>query len=181
MKENAILAQEGGHHQRGFWHSPLIMELKLLLSNKQFLLLMLGVGAGLGLFNAVTTLIEQLVSPAGYDKDDAGDFGALIIGCGLVGAGIVGPIMDYTHAYNRILKAGLIAATLGTVFVFLALRPGEMALVSVGFGALGFVMLPLLPVCMECAAECTYPASEDASSGLLLFAGNILGIGVRRQ
>jgi FLVCR family MFS transporter 7 len=55
-----------------FWQSPLIGELKILLANKHFLVLMFGVGMGLGLFNAVTTLIEQLVSPSGYDKDDAG-------------------------------------------------------------------------------------------------------------
>ena len=57
---------------------------------------MFGVGMGLGLFNAVTTLIEQLVKPAGYDKDDAANFGALLIGYGLVSAAIIGPVMDAT-------------------------------------------------------------------------------------
>ena len=164
-----------------FWQSPLIKELKLLMHNRQFWVLMFGVGIGLGLFNAVATLIEELVRPAGYNKDDAGTFGALIIGCGLLGAAIVGPILDATHAYNKMLKAGLFTAFAGTVFMLLMLRPGHFALVAVAFGVLGLVMLPLLPVCMECAAECTYPVSEDASSGLMLFAGNLVGIVVSRQ
>lgn len=159
-----------------FGQSPLVLELKSLASNRQFWVLMFGVGMGLGLFNAVTTLIGQLVRPAGYTKDDAGNFGALLIGCGLVGAAVVGPIMDKTKAFNALLKAGLIAAMSGTCFMLLSLRPGHSAQVCASFGVLGFVMLPLLPVCMACAAECTYPVSEDASSGAMLFAGNIVGI-----
>ena len=139
--------------QASFWESPLIGELRLLLRNKNFWVLMIGIGIGLGMFNAITTLISQLVSPAGYDKDAAGTFGALLIACGLVGAAIVGPIMDKTHAYNRILKWGLLATISGTVFMLLSLRPGHFSLLAVSFGVLGMVMLPLLPVCMECAAE----------------------------
>ena len=32
-----------------------------------------------------------------------------------------------------------------------------------------------------CVVRCTYPVSEDASSGLLLFAGNAVGIIVGEQ
>ena len=170
------LERENRPKGQTFWNGPLVGELKQLWSNKHFLILMVGVGMGLGLFNAVTTLVEQLVKPAGYTKDDAGTFGALLIGFGLIGAGIVGPIMDKTHAYTVILKIGLVSAFAGTVFMLLSLQPGRYTITACAFGVLGFVMLPLLPVCMECAAECTYPVSEDASSGLLLGAGNIVGV-----
>lgn len=157
-------------------HSTVWEEVKTLLRDRNFLFLMCGVGVGLGMFNTLSTLIEQLVKPSGYTKDDAGIFGALIIGAGLVGAGIVGPIMDKTHAYNKLLKIGLSAAFCSIVFLFLVLRPGQFPLVCVGWALSGFCMLPLLPVCMECAAECTYPISEDASSGCMLLAGNVLSI-----
>ena len=126
------MAKERAHNARmeappvGFWQSHLIEELRVLLHNRQFWVLMFGVGIGLGLFNAVTTLIEQLVRPAGYDKDDAGLFGGLIIGCGLLGAAVVGPILDRTHAYNALLKTGLVAALGGTVVMLMCLKPGQV-------------------------------------------------------
>lgn len=166
-REAAELACAAGRRNKGFWQSPLVGELRQLLRNRDFMLLVFGVGMGLGLFNALTTLIEQLVAPAGYSKDDAGLFGALLIGCGLVGAAIVGPVMDATHAYTRILKVGMLAALSGTLFMFLVLRPGHRTLVAASWGVLGSVMLPLLPVTMECAAELVdtsrHAASESAA------------------
>jgi sugar phosphate permease len=188
--------------ERSFWRSPLIAELRVLMSDRQFQLLLFAVGMGLGLFNSVSTLTAQLVAPSGYTLDDAGMFGALLVGCGLVGAGVVGVIMDATHAYNRMLKVGMTLAFAGTVFMLLSLRPNSYAMLvsrargsgefsslhdragaigsarsciigrasltlhslalctvfhsllqAASFGFLGGVMLPLLPVCMECAAE----------------------------
>lgn len=40
----------------------------------------------------------------------------------------------------------------------------------------GFFMLPMLPCVLENCAECTYPVSEESSSGLLFLGGNILGV-----
>jgi hypothetical protein len=114
----------------------------------------------------------------GYTSDDAGTFGALIIGCGLLGAAIVGPIMDKTHAYNPILKIGITASTLSVLFFILVLRPNGMALLCVGFGIMGFCMMPLLPVAFECGVECSYPISEETSSGLMMLVAQWFGIGL---
>jgi hypothetical protein len=89
---------------------------------------MFSVGIGIGMFNAISTLIEQMVEPSGYTEDDAGIFGALLIGGGLIGAGIVGPIMDMTHAYRRLLKLGISFVVLSTIFVFCVMKPGQKEL-----------------------------------------------------
>jgi len=175
-KEQALQAGVAINAPTSFWQSNLMKELRVLLSNRNFLVLTFGFGLGLGLFNAVTTLISQIVAPCGYSKDDAGTFGGLLVGCGLLGAGVMGALLDATMAYNKFLKGGLIMVMAGTIFMLLSVRPGQFALVATSFGVLGFTMLPLLPICMECAAECTYPVSEDASSGVMLTAGNIIGI-----
>jgi hypothetical protein len=39
-----------------------------LLRDREFLKLLFGFGLGLGIFNAVTTVIEQLVKPCGYSS-----------------------------------------------------------------------------------------------------------------
>lgn len=37
-------------------------------------------------------------------------------------------------------------------------------------------MMPLLPICFETAVECTYPVSEESSSGFLMSMGNVVSI-----
>lgn len=63
-----------------------------LLRDRNFLILLFGFSVGLGVFNALLTLIAQLVQPCGYDSSDAGLFGGVLIGAGLLGAAIAGPV-----------------------------------------------------------------------------------------
>jgi hypothetical protein len=51
-----------------------------------------------------------------HSQDDAGIFGALIIGGGLLGAMIAGPVLDATHAYRPMLKIGAAIAGLGSIY-----------------------------------------------------------------
>ena len=53
-----------------------------LITNTQFIKLFIGFGIGLGLFNGLTTLINQYTSCFGYTTDDAGAFGGALIGGG---------------------------------------------------------------------------------------------------
>lgn len=48
---------------------------------------------------------------------------------------------------------GIVFSAGATVALLLLLRPNQLVLVLVGFAILGFFILPLLPVSMECAAE----------------------------
>ena len=41
---------------------------------------------------------------------------------------------------------------------------------------LGACLIPLLPIALENAAESTFPVPEDVSSGLLMIAGNYVGL-----
>jgi FLVCR family MFS transporter 7 len=61
-----------------------------LLRNKHYLILLLAFSVGLGMFNALITLLYQLVEPRGYSNDQAGYFGAVLISAGLVGAAFTG-------------------------------------------------------------------------------------------
>jgi hypothetical protein len=63
---------------------------KQLFSNKDYVILFLVFSIGVGFFNSIMTLINQIVQPFGYSNDDAGTFGAVFIVFGLVGAGIMG-------------------------------------------------------------------------------------------
>ena len=146
-----------------------------LLTNRHYLTLLVGFSLGLALFNALTTLLAQIIDPSGYTSQDAGIFGATIIVAGLLSAFLAGVIMDKTHAYRLMLKILLIGACASGVFFVIILRPNQYYPLAVSIGLMGFFLLPLLPVSFECAVECTHPIRPEWSTGLLMCAGNVLG------
>ena len=160
-------------------HSPqrFTDTLKAIFRNKNYLILFVCFGLGLGFFNAFTTLVEQLVKKSNYTSNDASLFSALFISCGIVSAIIIGIILDRTHKYFLILKTFFVLSLVAIMSVILVIRPNQKILVAIFFGILGFAMLPLLPVTFECAIELTYPIHEDISIGFLMSAGQITGIG----
>ncbi|KJE90576.1 hypothetical protein CAOG_01874 [Capsaspora owczarzaki ATCC 30864] len=155
---------------------PFFVGLKKVATNKSYLLLLVSFGVGLGIFNALSTLLEQIVHPQGYTDDDAGIFGAALIGAGLVGAGISGPLIDKTKAYRPVLRGCFILATASFVGFALSARPDEYVLVAVTCGLIGFFCFPLLPTCLELAVEVTYPVSEGTSASFMWMAGQALGV-----
>jgi len=152
-----------------------IKDLISLLKNCQYLILLFSFSLGFALFNAIATLIYQLIQPFGYSSTDAGVFGAIIIISGIVNAIIAGIIMDRTHAYRLILKILLVGACASGIFFILILQPNKVYPLAISIGLIGFFLLPLLPVSFECAVECTYPIRAEWSTGLLLCVGNVLG------
>jgi len=167
-----------------------------LCKNKDFMILTLGFGIGLGLFNAFLTLIDQIIQPVFYTemtngtmpvtwrKDTttaqnySGLYGGALIITGLIGASIVGPILDKYHCYKTVLKVGLIGAVvMMTGFIFV-LRPGDMYvwLMGVFLALMGMFMVPILPTALEVGVECTYPVPEEYSSGFLMSVGQLFGI-----
>jgi hypothetical protein len=147
-----------------------------LIRDRNFTFLMWGFGMGLGLFNAILTLLAQLISPCGYDDGVAGLVGGVLLGVGLVVAGFTGAVLEKTRAYVLILKCGMVCSFAASVFFLSSLRKGVGTTLVVSAGVLGGFLIPLLPVSLENAAECTYPLPEEVSAGLLLSVGNYIGL-----
>ncbi|CAK8988237.1 Solute carrier family 49 member A3 (Major facilitator superfamily domain-containing protein 7-a) (Major facilitator superfamily domain-containing protein 7-b) (Myosin light polypeptide 5 regulatory protein) (MYL5) [Durusdinium trenchii] len=153
-----------------------VKEMKDLVRNRNFMILFVTFGTGLGFFNALTTLVEQFVEKSGYTTDDASQFSALLVGCGIVNAIAMGIVMDKTHKYRELLRGTFVVAGILVVAFVLVLRPNNFVAIAFVFGMMGAAMLPLLPIALESAAECTYPVSEDLSTGWLVSAGQVTGI-----
>ncbi|GAB5361541.1 hypothetical protein AAMO2058_000721800 [Amorphochlora amoebiformis] len=152
-------------------------DLKMLFSHPPFVKLCIGFGLGLAYFNTLVTVLGRQTEILGYSDDDAGLFGALILGFGLLGCAVAGPVMDCTHRYKTVLKIAAtlaLASVLGLVF---ALRPNNTVALCIVFSAQGFLLLPLLPTAFECMVECTYPMPEEVTNGTMLSIGNVLSIG----
>jgi FLVCR family MFS transporter 7 len=153
-----------------------LVDFDALLRNRNFVCLLLAFGIGLGVFNAVLTLIAQLLAPCGYDADIAGFASGALLGAGLLGAAAAGVVLERTRAYVPVLKVAVVALGAATVLMLASLRPGAAAFPVAAFGAAGLLVLPVLPITLENAAECTWPVPEDNSAGLLMLAGQAFGV-----
>ena len=93
--------------------------------NKSYVILCIMFGFGLGIGNSIMQLIDQIVHPIGYDSNQAGVLGSVMLGSGLVGSIIIGIILSITHAYKTCLK---VTVGIGTLFMFVMvylLRPNK--------------------------------------------------------
>jgi sugar phosphate permease len=149
--------------------------LKRIFHYKDFNWLMFIFFIGLGVFNGVTTWIENILSPRGFSAVKAGITGGLMIGGGILGALIIPILSD--HYKNR------------TLFIIIALAGATLSLVGITFAsnylillisgmAFGFFLLSSGPIGFQYGAEITYPISEGTSNGFLLLMGQISGIAI---
>jgi len=146
---------------------------KSTLRTRDFNWLMLIFFIGLGVFNSVTTWIEDILKPRGFSATQAGITGGLMILGGIVGALIIPMLSDHYRKRTPFIIVALAGATLGlTVITFAA---SYWAVLAAG-ATLGFFLLSSGPIGFQYGAEITYPASEGTSNGMLLLMGQISGI-----
>jgi MFS family permease len=147
--------------------------LKQILRNSGFILLMVIFFIGLGVFNAVTTWIEELISPRGFSSTQAGITGGLMVVAGIVGAVILPTLSDRYRKRIPFILLTLAASTLGLIGVtFFTNYPLLLAAAFI----MGFFLLSAGPIGFQYGAEIAYPAPEGTSNGLLLLMGQISGI-----
>jgi sugar phosphate permease len=147
--------------------------LRHALHQRDFIILMLIFFVGLGVFNAVTTWIEDIVQPRGFSITQAGNAGGLMITGGIVGALILPSLSDRYRRRTPFLVLTLLGATLGLCGLIFA--PSYGLLLAAAF-ILGFFLLSAGPIGFQYGAEVTYPAPEGMSNGVLLLMGQISGI-----
>jgi cyanate permease len=147
--------------------------LKQTLRTKDFIWLMVIFFIGLGVFNSVTTWIEDILRPRGFSATQAGITGGLMIVGGVIGALIIPLLSDRYKTRTPFIIIALVGATLGLTGITFA--TSYWLLLTSG-AVLGFFLLSSGPIGFQYGAEITYPASEGTSNGMLLLVGQISGI-----
>lgn len=122
----------------------------------------------MGIFNGITTWVENIIRPRGYDSTDAGTLGALMLVGGLLGAVIIPPISDRQGKRQRYLMLGIILATPGLIGLAYA---QALWLLFLSAFFLGFFLVSISPIGMQYAAEITFPTPEGTSNGLIQLFG----------
>ena len=147
--------------------------LKNIFKTKDFNILLLIFFIGLGVFNSVTTWIENILGPRGFTSAEAGTAGGLMILAGIMGAFIMPVLSDRFKKRKPFIIMAIVGATLG--LAGLTFATGYWLMMFSG-AVLGFFLLSSGPIGFQYGAEVTYPISEGTSNGFLLLMGQISGI-----
>ena len=147
--------------------------LRRIFAQRDMQILLLLFFVGLGMFNAISTWIEQIVAPRGFGPEQAGMVGALMVVGGIVGAGTL-PVMSDRR---RRRKPFLLLAVSGMApgLIGLAFAEGYPPLLVSSF-VFGFFLMSAYPLGFQYSAEISYPAPESTSQGIIVMAGQISGI-----
>ncbi len=129
---------------------------------------------GLGMFNAISTCIDQVCQTKGLTMDQSGLVGGMMLFSGLVGA-VVLPLLSDRFKKRKLFivmaMAGMTPGLMGLTF------SNNYGVLLVSSFVMGFFLLGAgAPVGFQYSAEVTRPAPESTSQGLILFIGQISGI-----
>lgn len=142
--------------------------LRHALTVKSFWLYLFVSFIGLGIFNGVTTWVENIIRPRGFTPTDAGTLGALMLVGGVLGAVILPPFSDKQRKRQPYILLGLLLAIPGLLGITFATN--SMWLFISAF-AMGFFLVSTSPIGMQYAAEVTQPTPEGTSNGLIQLFG----------
>ena len=135
---------------------------------RPFLVFLAVAFVGMGVFNGVSTWVEEIVRPRGFSSADAGNLGALLLLGGVIGAVVLSALSD--RARRRIPFLTLALAVSAPALLWLALAGSHLGLFASAF-VLGFFLTSAMPIGMQYSAEITVPTPEGTTNGLIQLAG----------
>ncbi|CAH8588599.1 unnamed protein product [Schistosoma turkestanicum] len=131
----------------------------------------------IGYFTVLSALLQQILCTKGYSNQFSGFCGSITIIAGLIAAGPVAFFVDRTGFLIETLKVTFSLSVLGTVCLGIVLWfPNQQILITIcliWLGAFGFSQYSL---CLELAAEATYPVSEAITTSFLFISTQIISL-----
>jgi MFS family permease len=147
--------------------------LRHILKQRDMQILLLLFFVGLGMFNAISTWIEQIVNPRGFGPEEAGIIGAVMVVGGILGAGILPVLSDRSRRRKPFLVVAVAGMAPGLVGLAFA---ATLPLLLMSSFVFGFFLMSAYPIGFQYSAEISYPAPESTSQGIILMAGQVSGI-----
>ncbi|MFC2096712.1 MFS transporter [Bacteroidota bacterium] len=147
---------------------------KQILKNRDMRIILIMFFIGLGLFNAISTCIDQICEIKGLDVDQTGLVGGMMLIAGIIGAVILPILSDKYRKRKLFIVIGMILMVPGLIGLTLLNDYIPLLVSSFIFGF--FLLGAGAPISFQYSAEITYPAPESSSQGLMLLSGQISGI-----
>ncbi|KAK4166406.1 major facilitator superfamily domain-containing protein [Cladorrhinum sp. PSN259] len=147
----------------------------VLLKCPEFFLLFIPFAIYVGLFNSISSLLNQILLPHGYTEEEAGIAGAILIVVGLVTSAVTSPLIDKYKAY--LLGVRLAVPLIGLSYLVFIFMPETKTLAGpyIVMAILGAACFSLVPVVVEYLVELTHPVSPEVTSTLAWSGGQVLG------
>jgi MFS transporter, FLVCR family, MFS-domain-containing protein 7 len=151
------------------------VSLRFLFTSPEFYMIMIPYIVYVGLFNSLSTLINNILSPYGFSETDAGIAGALLIVVGLAAAAVTSPLVDRYKKF--VLAVKLAVPIIGLCYLAFIWAPptsttaAPFAIMSI----LGAASFSLVPIILEYLCEITYPVSPEVTSTVCWSGGQLLG------
>jgi len=153
---------------------PGILEnLRPLLGSKPLVLLFGITALGLGYFNGLTAWIEPILAPNGIDSVHAGYVGGVLIVGGIVGAGLVPMLAEWTGRRKPFIVGSVFAALLT---LWPMAHSTDFTTVMATSALQGFFFLPAFALLLDVGSALAGKALAGAATGLLMLAGNGGGV-----
>jgi len=147
---------------------------RYILRQRDMRIMLLLFFLGLGMFNAISTCIDQICQIKGLTTEQTGLVGGMMLIAGIVGAVILPVLSDRFRKRKVFILIGMVFMTPG--LAGLTFAAGYMTLLVSSF-VLGFFLLgACAPVGFQYCAEISFPAPESISQGMILLMGQISGI-----
>ena len=148
--------------------APTLVGLRQALGVRPFVTFLLVAFVAMGVFNGLSTWVEEIVRPRGFSSVDAGNVGALLLLGGLIGAVVMSTLSDRFRRRVPFLALALVVSAPSLLWLTFADSLGAL---STAAFLLGFFMVSALPIGMQYAAEITAPVPEGTSNGLIQLFG----------
>ena len=147
--------------------------LRHMLKNRDMIFLIMVFFLGLGMFNAITTCIDQICKLRGLNFEQTGLVGGMMLISGVLGSIVFPLISDKLRKRKAVFLFTGICSIPGLIGLTLSGQYWGMLISSF---AMGFFFLGGAPILFQFSAEINAPAPESTSQGLLMLAGQIGGI-----
>ncbi len=144
-------------------------EIKLLLTNKNLVVLLIVCFFALGVFNGLTTWLEPILKPNNVNAEEAGLIGAFMIVGGIVGSIIIPTLSDKLKVRKPFLALCCLAAMI-TIYPLCTMS--SLNILYLLGGVLGFFFLPGYALLLSMCEEMAGIEKAGAATGLLMMAGN---------
>ncbi|KAK7716091.1 hypothetical protein SLS64_003243 [Diaporthe eres] len=148
---------------------------RILSRSPEFWMLFIPYAVYVGFFNSISSLLNQMMEPYGFDDSESGIAGAILIVVGLVSAAITSPILDRTKAFIPAIKICIPLTALSYLIFIWMPATRDIAGPYVVLAILGASSFSLVPVASELLVELTHPVSPEVTSTLAWSGGQLLG------
>lgn len=148
-------------------------ESSLLWGNRNFMRLLAIVCIALGVFNALLTVLSDMLGARNFTAGQSGTLGGIIIISGLCGAVVIPMLSDRLKRRSIFLLGSVVFSLFGILgIVYL----NQYAMLVISSMLAGFFLMGAGPLIFQFGTEVAYPIPEGTSYGLLMGSGQISGI-----